>query len=147
MNLQLVLGFVDPHAERLKRAHRVETVLSSAIASQRADTLGQRIKNQRAVGNGFVSGNRYRPVQRPSGCDRQGRQLLPASTEPTVAAASRPDRKFVSFHFGPFQHFLNARRVPRLNQLSQFTQRSLIGTNAGDDILPIPEKNVPPHLR
>ncbi len=66
---------------------------------------------------------------------------------PYAAAASRPDGKFLALFFGPFQHFLDARGIPGLNQLSEFTQRSLVRTDAADDILPVPKKNVAPHFR
>src|SRR5690348_336590 len=70
-----------------------------------------------------------------------------AGTGLPLYSGSGTNWEFVPLLFRPFQQLFDARRIPHLYELPQFSQGMLIGTDTGDDILAVPQKNIPPHLR
>jgi hypothetical protein len=67
-NVRLLL---DLNPQRLKRAHRVQTIFPAAVAGQSAFSLSQRREDDRAMRHGLIAGHRNGPCERAAWSDRQ----------------------------------------------------------------------------
>ena len=142
MHTELIVGFIDPHTQRLQRTHGIEAVFAAAIAFNASHAFGESRKNNRPMRNGFIAGNGNCSPQRPARCDRQRLQVCPFSS----SRLSGADREFLAFLLRPLQRLFDSRRIARANQLFQLSQRAFIRFDKGDHIVPVPQKNVAPHL-